>query len=329
MPITLYGDISRTTAGEYSADLLLRGMPFLNIEKFGVSKPLGSRKGLTLTFTRYNSLALATTPLTEGVTPTSKKVTNTQITMSLAQYGDVLGLSDVVADTHQDPVLQQMSILIGEQAAKTIETVRFGVLKACTNKFYANGTARTSVNTGITIGKIRKVTRALKRQNADHITTIVKSTPSFNTESVSPSFICLCHTDCESDVRGVTGFIDAKDYGSVTPYENEIGSVEGVRFLTSNIYEPYADAGGAHGSTISTSGTSSDVYPYIFLGRNAFAISALKGEYAITPIVLNPLPSKGDELGQRGSVGWLAYSGAVILNDLWMAVLEAAVVELS
>lgn len=329
MATTEYGDISRTTAGYYSADLLERGMPFLIIEKFAQSKPLPSNKGTSMTFTRYNSIDLATTPLTEGVTPAGKKLTSTNVVMSLAQYGDVLPLTDVVADNHEDPVLKEMSVIIGEQASKTIETVRYGVLKACTNVFYANGTARTSVNTAISIGKIRKVTRALKRQNAEQITTAIKSTPNFNTESVSPSFICLCHTDCESDIRGVSGFIDVKDYGAVTPYPSEVGSVEGVRFLTSNIYEPYDDAGGAKGSTISTTGTSSDVYPYIFLARNFFAVSALKGQYAITPIVINPTPSKSDPLGQRGTVAWKTMQGCVILNDLWGAVLEAAVNELS
>jgi len=329
MAITEYGDISRTTAGYYAAELLARGMPFLNIEKFAQSKPLPAHKSTSMIFTRYTSLPLATTPLTEGVTPVSKKVSSENVTMTLAQYGDVLGISDVVADTHEDPVLKEMAVLIGEQAAKTIETVRYGVLKACSNVFFANGTARSAVNSVLTIGKQRKVTRALKRQNADFITSIIKSTPSFNTESVPPSFICLCHTDCETDVRSLTGFIDVKDYGSTSPYENEIGSCEGVRYLTSNIYEPYADAGGAKGSTISTTGTSSDVYPYIFIGRNSYAISALRGEYAITPVVMNPTPSKSDPLGQRGSVAWKTMQGAVILNDLWMATEEAAVSELS
>ena len=80
---------------------------------------------------------------------------------------------------------------------------------------------------------------------------------------------------------------------------------------------------------ISTSGTSSDVYPYIYLGRNCAAISALKGKYAIVPMVINPTPSKSDPLGQRGSISWKTMQGAVILNDLWMGVLESAVLELA
>lgn len=331
--ITTYGDISRKTAGYYAAELLKRGMPYLCLEKFLQSKPLPAHKTTSMTFRRFNSLALATQPLTEGVTPKTKKVTISEVTMTLQQYGDLVEITDVVADTAEDPVLEENKAVLGEQAAKTVETIRWGVLKACTNKFYTTGTARTSVYDKISTAKQRKVTRALKRQNAEMITSYVKSTPNFNTESVAPAYICVCHTDCETDIRGLAGFKDVVDYGSITPYENEVGSCESARYLISNLYEPYTDAGGAKAGSgetmISTSGTSSDVYPYIYLGRNCAAISALKGKYAIVPMVINPTPSKSDPLGQRGSISWKTMQGAVILNDLWMGVLESAVLELA
>jgi N4-gp56 family major capsid protein len=330
MAINLFGDISPRTAAYVIPQLLKRGMNYLNFEKFGQSQPLPARSTMSMKFRRYESLALATTPLTEGVTPSSKKLSKTDVTMTLAQYGDLVEISDVIADTHEDPVFQVAQEVIAEQAAETVETIRYGKLKACSNKFYANGTARTDVNTAITLAKQRKITRALKRQKARMITSIIRSTENFNTENVSPGFVCACHTDCETDIRGI---IDVKDYGQMTPYENEVGSVEGVRYLISNIYTPYANGGGlkaGSGTTmISTAGTSADIYPYIFLGRDAYAISALKGRYAITPIVLNPQPSPSDRLGQRGSVGWKTMQGCEILNDLWMACLEASVVELS
>jgi N4-gp56 family major capsid protein len=327
--MTEYGDISPRTAAYAAVELLKRGMPYLCLEKFGQSKPLPGNKSISMVFRRYESLALAMTPLQEGVTPQGKKLTATDVTMTLQQYGDLVEITDVIADTHEDPVFQEAQTVTGEQAAKTVETIRYGILKACSNKFYANGALRSAVNTPITIGKQRKVTRSLKRQNAEMITSYIRSTPNFNTENVAPGYISVCHTDCESDVRGLTGFIDVKDYGSVTPYENEIGSAESCRYLMSNLYVSYPDAGDTKGAHISTTGTNADVYPYLFIGRNAYAISALKGKYAITPIVINPVPSKSDPLGQRGSVSWKTMQGAIITNDLWMAVLEAAVVELS
>jgi N4-gp56 family major capsid protein len=112
--------------------------------------------------------------------------------------------------------------------------------------------------------------------------------------------------------------------------EYEIGTVEGVRYILSPELAAFADAGGAKagsGTTmVSTSGTSADVYPVIFLGQDCFAQVPLKGEEAITPMVLNPgKPSKSDPMAQRGYVSWKTYYAAVILQDLWMARLEVAV----
>ena len=329
-PLTSYGDISPRTAAFASKDLLIRGLPLLVLEKFMQGKSLPGRSTKSMSFRRYLALALATTPLVEGVTPTSKKLTYTDVSVTLNQYGDLVEITDVVEDTHEDPVLKETMGILGEQSAQTIETVRYNVLKAGTNKYYANGTARTDVNTALTATLQKKIVRALKRQNAMFITSIIKSTPDFNTEAVLPCYVGLGHTDLEDDIRGMTNFTDAKDYGhGTTPFEGEIGSVGNVRYILSNIFTPYADGGGAENGMVTTSGTSADVYPVIYLGKNAWAGVALKGKFAITPSVINPTPSKSDPMGQRGSVSWKTMQNALILNDAFMAVAEVSATELS
>lgn len=328
MPITTYGDISPRTAAYVVKEMLERGLPLLTLEKFMQAKPIPANNTKSIVFRRYNSLALATTPLTEGVTPASKQLTKTDVTATLEQYGDLVEITDVIYDTHEDPVLREATAILGEQAAETVETIRFNILKAGTNKFYANGTARSAVNTAPTLALQKKIVRALKRQNAKKITSIVRSTPSYATQAVLPSYVCVTHTDLENDIRAMTGFIDVKDYGNMTAFEGEIGAVNDVRYIISNVFTPYQNAGGAAGSMVSTGGTNADVYPMIFMGRDAWAGVALKGAYSITPTVLNPSPSKSDPLGQRGYVGWKTMQTAVILNDAWMAVAEVAATEL-
>lgn len=329
MSINIYGDISPRTAAFAAKDLLKRGLPLLVLEKFMQAKTLPGNNTKSISFRRYLALALATTPLTEGVTPTSKKLTKQDVSVTLNQYGDLVEITDVIVDTHEDEVLKETMGILGEQSAQTIETVRYNVLKAGTNKFYANGTARTDINTAVTATMQRKIVRALKRQNAMQMTTIIKSSPDFNTEAVLPCYIGLGHTDLENDIRAMDGFTDAKDYGhGTTPFEGEIGSVGSVRYIISNIFTPYEDGGGAAGSMVSTSGTKADVYPIIYLGKDSWAGVALKGKYAITPMVINPTPSKSDPMGQRGSVSWKTMQNALILNDAWMAVLEVAATDL-
>ena len=277
-------------------------------------------------FRRYNSLGLRTTPLTEGVTPASEKMTATDITATLSQYGGLVEITDIIQDTHEDPVLQEATAVSSEQAAKTVETLRYNVLKACSNVFYANSVAaRTSVATVISRTDQRKIVRALKRQEAQFITQIVKSTPSFNTESILPAYVGVTHVDMESDIRGMTGFTSVADYGNKAAWDTEVGSCEHVRYPTSTIFSPYADGGsGTTTGLLTTAGVGCDVYPVMYFGKDAYGMIALKGKYAITPIVINPVPSKSDPLGQRGSVSWKTMQTTVILNDAWMAVGEFA-----
>jgi len=134
----------------------------------------------------------------------------------------------------------------------------------------------------------------------------------------------MCHPDLETDIRSMVGYINPKQYGTTTPYENEVGAVERVRYLTSTIFAPFADAGGAKGLMRSTSGVNADVYPILIVARDAYGIVPLKGKDSLTPMVVNPKPASGDPLGQRGTVGWKAWQSAVILQDAYMVRAEVA-----
>lgn len=328
MATTTYGDITPRTAAYVAVELLRRATPYLVLEKFGQAKTLPARKSNVMKFRRYNALSMALTALTEGVTPPSKKLSYTDITATLYQYGDLVEITDIVQDTHEDPILQETQTIMGEQAAKTVETLRFNVLKAGTSIYYAgNVAARTSVTAVASRSDQRAIVRALDRQDTGHITSIVRSTPSFNTEAVLPAYVAVGHVDLKTDIRSMTGFIDAKDYGSISPWEGEIGGCEDVRYITSTIFTSWADGGsstGAGSTRVSTAGSACDVYPLLYFGKDAYGMIALKGEFAITPMVINPVPSKSDPLGQRGSVSWKTMQTAVILNDAWMYRYEVA-----
>ena len=319
---TMFGDISPRTGAYAAKELLKRGLPYLVLEKFGQAKELPGNATKTIKFRRYNALDNTPVALVEGVTPASQSLTVTDVSITLTQYGGLITISDVVQDTHEDPVLNESVTLLGEQAAQVVERVRYGTLRAGVNVLIANGVSRSAINTPVSINVQRRAVRALKRQNARPITKIIRSTAAFGTENVAPGFVALIHPDLESDVRNLPGFVPAEKYGTMTPWENELGKCEDVRYVSSTIFAPFADAGGAKagasGTCLSTSGTNADVYPILYLGQDAYGIVALKGGYAITPTVVNPKPSDSDPLGQRGHAGWKTMQGAVILNDAWM-----------
>jgi len=357
MNITSYGDISPAVAAWSVVQMLDRAIPLMHLEKFGQTFVLPTNSTQTAKFRRYflmgatgaagpntggvNGAAaafgvpLATNPLVEGVTPNGSMLDNQDYTVQLKQYGDYITITDVVSDTHPDNVLAQATEILGEQAAQTLETIRFNVLKAGLNVYYAGGVAgRGSVATPITLSDQRKVTTGLNRQNAHKITKVVASTANFGTKSVEASYMAICHPDLESDLRNIPGFKVVADYGPHTsPFEGELGSLEQVRYLLSTVFLPWADAGanlpsnfgGVSGAVArSTSGTKCDVYPILIFGRDAYGLVPLKGKSSMVPMVVSPKPAASDPLAQRGTVGWKLWTGVVILQDAFMARLEVA-----
>ena len=333
MPTMTVSDISYRTAGYVAADLLKRADPDLVMQPFLQTKAIPRNASDTVKFRRYEALSAATTDLTEGVTPAGSTITSTDYQATLAQLGDWVGITDKVADTHEDPIIKEYSDILAKQAALSVETRLFYVMRAGTNVYYANGTARTDVNTTLTKALQQKVTRGFKRQNASVITKKLSSSASMETVNVKPSFIGFVHPDLEPTIQALAGFKDVVDYGSMSPYPTEIGTVGDVRYLTSTVFTPWADGGGlkaGSGTTmISTTGTSADVYPIIYIAADCAAVTPLKGATALTPFVKNPgIVSDSDKLGQRGHIGWKTYFAALILNQLWCARLECAVPEL-
>ncbi len=332
MPLTKYGDISPRTAGFAAAKLLDVGQPLMITERFGQVDPQGKNKTKTRKWRRYESFPAATSPLAEGITPEAQVPTYTDVTATLEQYGATVQLTDVIVDTHEDAVLNEMMTRCGEQAAETVETIRIAILKAGTNVYYANGVAsRLLVTSPATRSDFRKIKRAFKRAKAMEISSIITASARISTTPVAAAYFAMGHTDLDADLRGVTGFAPIEQYSSSEKaLPGEIGKIESIRIILTSLFSPWlAAATSISSATYLTGGTSGtgapDVYPIIVVARDAYAIVPLQGQNAITPMVLNPgKPDKSDPLGQRGYVSWKTMQTAAILNQNWIARLEVA-----
>lgn len=336
MPTTRYSDagVSPRTNVYAERQMLKHAAPIRLLDKFGMLRPMPENKTQSIKFRRPKVFAPVTTPLVEGVTPSATQFSYEDVSASLSQYGQIVEITDVIEDTHEDPVLNDATVQAGENIGRTMEALDWGILRAGTNVFYANGTQRTDVNTPISLTKQRAVVRALKAQKAMKHTRILDGSVNFQTKPIEASFIAICHTNVEQDVRNLAGFTPVAEYGSrQVIHEAELGSVEDVRYLASPDLDPIVDAGAAKagsGTTmVSSAGTSSDVYPILYLGKEAYGIVPLRGQGAVSPTILRPGKiDKSDPLGQRGYVGWKTWHTALILNQLWMARLEVAVTAL-
>lgn len=324
--MTTYGDISPRTAVFAAEEMLAYAENVSVLPKFGLTKPMPKNKSDTIKFRRPVPFDPVTAPLVEGVTPTPGSFSYEDVSVTLQQWGDLFGITDKIADTHEDPVLQDMSRLCGQQAAETLEKIIWGKLTAGTSVFYANGGNRPDVNTAVSINDIRKVVRYLQSMKGKKVSQMLSGSPDYATQPIEAAYLAFCHTDLQADIRQLTGFIPVAKYGSMKRLcAEEFGSIEDVRFITSPELGPWADAGDTTSTMLSTSGSKADVYPIVVVAQEAYGLVPLKGKGAVVPRVLNPDSiDKSDPLGQRGYVGWKTWFAATILNQTWVSRIEVA-----
>ncbi len=322
-------------------EMLKHAMPIKVLSTFGTQKPIPQNKTDTVVFRRAlpidagtNGAPSITTSnylLQEGVTPGSRSITYQDVQVTLQQYGVLMKLSSKAEAMYEDDIPGDMVKLVGEHMASIEELVSYGVVRGGTNVVFSNGSARTSVNTVITINKLRQAARQLESAHAQLVTEKLASSVNFGTSAIEPGYLVFIHTDMEADFRNLTNFVPVAKYGSQKPvHEREVGTVERFRIITSPYFRPFLAAGGSvtAGTFLSnggTSGTTADVYPVMVVAQEAWGQVSLKGMNAIQPIYL---PAKqithANPMGQFGYVGANFYKNAVRLNENWLVRIECA-----
>ena len=88
--ITEYGNITPRTAAHAVKKLLERLLPLTVCERFGVGYQIPSKTSKVAKWRRYSSLAAATTPLAEGITPAGQRLAYTDVQVVMEQFGKQL-----------------------------------------------------------------------------------------------------------------------------------------------------------------------------------------------------------------------------------------------
>lgn len=269
----------------------------------------------------------------EGVTPNPDTITPEDRTVQLKQYMALYMYTDKMADLYEDDVPMEMKIQVGERMGYVREQIRYGALKGCTNKMYAGGSSRATVDEAVSKNLLRRATRSLKGNWSKKVTKILPAGTGFNTAPVEAAYLVFCHSDCESDIRDLEGFKACAEYGQRKPvHPMEIGSVDDFRFIVSPALSAVADSGAAVGSTglVSTTGSNIDVYPMIVVAQDAWGDVMLRGMESFDYInIPHTTKTKDDPGGQRGYCGAKFWSAAFVQNDGWMVVLEVGITDLN
>lgn len=325
MGTTTLSNVAPGVQAFYDRNLLERAQPAEVHGRFGQKRPIATRSGNQIKFRRYSQLAAASTPLTEGVTPSGSSLAVTDITATLAQYGDYITLSDMVSLTNQDPVVTEATDVLGDQAGTTIDQARRDVLVAGTNVAYANGVAgRSSVAAAIAAADLNKAIRFLKTQNAKFVKEGIMANDGVGTSPIRKSYIAIVHPDVEYDLESITGFKPVSDYPSqMSVMEDEIGSYKNIRFVSSTNAKIFAGAGASGTTTLKNNGANYDVYVTLIIADNAYGVCPLSGQAMNTYVKALGSAGTADPLEQRSTVGWKATTTTKILNESWMVRIES------
>lgn len=328
MSVTAYGNITPTQAAYSSKTLLERAIPMMVLEQFGQLKPLPANNTKTINFRRHklaipSASTIAGFALSEGVSPSEQIPTMENYDLTLTQYGAVVGVTDVVDDTHIDDVLTEYMGILGEHAGQVIELMRWEAIRtdAGVNVILAGSVATEAlITTSLTKVELRNAVRSLRANHGKYITRLVKSDVRYGTQACEPSFVAVMNSDLEGTVRENlgTGFTPVADYGSgVTVMQGEFGNFENTRFVSSTLLGKRANAGIAVGSAatlLSDGGVNVNLYDVCVFAADAWVGVALKGEYAVTPSLVRASASDSDPLAQRSKAGYKTMQNAKVVQ---------------
>ncbi|MEO7899631.1 MAG: N4-gp56 family major capsid protein, partial [Capsulimonas sp.] len=267
----------------YDRRLLKAARPNLIHAQFANDRPIDKNAGTTMQMRRFELLAPATSPLSEGVTPTGNNLTVTPVTVGIAQYGDFIQVSDVLTWSAIDPILTQAADILGFQAGQTIDQLARDFMASGTNVIYATGkTARNLVTSTdkFTSAEIKKAVRTLEK--------------SF-TMPINGDYVGIVSPDAKYDIMSIPEWLAVKEYSTPKDlYEGELGSLYGVRFVESPLAKFFTGAGAG----------GIDVHATLIFGSMAFVKTEIGGESLSN--IIKPLGSAGaaDPLNQRATSGY-------------------------
>lgn len=268
---------------------------------FAEVKALPRNYGDTINFRRYNKLAPATTPLTEGVTPDGSTASGSSITATLAQYGDVMFFTDVVADEQLDDVKAEYTVELGYQAQETLDVVAREKMYTEASKDYAGGAVSIagmadSSTYRPTLDLFRKVALNMKvnhrqpnRKAGNRYAVLIGSAGMYDLlddEKLEKKYMLTGNTN-----QPITS--------------NIIVDIYDLHFV--EVLNPKILEGGAESNI--------EVQVAFVIGQEAYAETMLEGRNV--QIITKGLGSAGteDALNQRSSIGWKVMGYAVKVLD--------------
>ena len=324
----------------WSKEILFQSMPILRFEQFAVKKTeLGVAPGLQINFMRYNNLGFASA-LVEGVRMSTNALTAQQFSITVAEHGYAIAVSELLLNASFDDVMASASRLLGRNMALYLDGQARDTLMAASsviygedrsnlsavNNWYAYGTAATS-RASMT-GASYLSTRTVK----DAVETLATK----NIPRLGETYVAFVHPHQSRRLRDLPEFIEVTKYAAPGNFMlGEIGRLydtvfiettqiqkvtngAGTNYTTDTAVDPasivYPTGGGYTTPVTKTGNGSNDRYSAIFIGDNAF------GHAISLPVELRDGGIL--DFGREHALAWYAIYGLGLITDQSVVIAE-------
>jgi N4-gp56 family major capsid protein len=287
----------------YDRTLLETAYPNYVHTKFAQRRPVPKKSGKTIKFRRYSRLSVATTPLTEGITPNGQKLAKTDLLATVSQYGDYVHITDVVDLTVEDAVLTEAMEKLSDQMHATNDVICRDVLaSSATTLTCSNGSPTATL---LNKTDIDAAVQTLLGGNAKFMTKLIKAGVGQGTAPIRPSFWGIIDSDLIDDLEAVSGYKNTSQYPAQSHIDAaEWGSTGNVRWL-------WTTEGYVSGSN----------YSCPIIAQNAYGMVDIEGGNAKSIIKAFGSGGTSDPLNQRATAGWKEWEVFRILNDAFLIIL--------
>ena len=358
MPVTTSTTLTSQFQNYFSKELLSIVQQETILDQFSMKAPIPKNNGnKAISMFRFGppSIGSVQTISSEGTAISSanyRALALNSLSKSLAQYGQVIGLTDILRATDLFNSLQQATKTSGLDMALWVDSIIRNTLIGSNytasgssigsaaegggtfDNSDACGTAAASGGTCVYGNPATLTTQTFVGLNADTTAANTTMTASAVLDSmtrlkrnraplINGGYVLATDPRVARDLMRDSDWLNASNYGNKGQpfYKGEVGSIYGCRVVTQT--NSFVSTGSAtendkfvYQATAAGGGLAAgkDIIASFFFGNESFGIPALTGDDPLSPrIVITDTPDKSDPLNQLVTVGVKLYFAALRL----------------
>ena len=315
-------------------------MPILRFEQFAVKKTeLGVAPGLQINFMRYNNLGFASS-LVEGVRMSTNALTAQQFSITVAEHGYAIAVSELLLNASFDDVMASASRLLGRNMALYLDGQARDTLMAASSVIYGEDrTGLDAVNSWYAYGDTASNRAGLTGSHYLTPHTIKDAVETLSTKNIprlGETYVAFVHPHQSRRLRDNPEFIEVTKYAAPGNFMlGEIGRLydtvfiettqiqkvaggAGLNYTADSTVAPgdivYPTGGGYTTPATKTGNGAADRYSAIIIGDNAF------GHAISLPVELRDGGIL--DFGREHALAWYAIYGLGLITDQSVVIAE-------